>query len=466
MLRKGLWWKIPLVLTGTAIGAVALVAAVIACVLYVPSVRQRAVDKALVIARDQTGMDIDAGKLYLSPFHHSPLVLYRAYKGEADLPLQIEIDSLFVGHRGEDTLVYTQRLRLSASLQSSGRPSPFSDITSIPIAVEQLLLDTTTFHSNSLIAAVGIDVVLQHLEVSSPGLVIAEGQYPLHDLLLHDADIAIGLRDTPPDTTTHDNEPMQMAFDVPDGEMRNIRFRLQPLDMDIRAKALNTNVLADVGANRYDVQRIDIGGLTFSLGQLSIPADTIYGGALVDLQRNIIISDGLHVRSDQIGAQADLSATRMNLNSMQVDVTGDARYKGSQARLRASYDIDDEAYDATVHIDRVNMTPFLKDSTPVVLAGDIEASGRGINPKRPLQSRVSVRLDEAKYGPYNLSHTSVDLATDSVTSLSVAAPKLHAESHSPMPRVVSANTARCVDFSSTLNFHFPLSVFRLILCSV
>lgn len=433
MLRKGLWWKIPLALTGTAIGAVALVAAVIACVLYVPSVRQRAVDKALVIARNQTRMDIDAGKLYLSPFHHSPLVLYRAYKGEADLPLQIEIDSLFVGHRGEDTLVYTRRLRLSASLQSSGHPSPFSDITSIPIVVEQLLLDTTTFHSDSLIAAVGIDVVLQHLEVSSPGLVIAEGQYPLHGLLLHDADIAIGLRDTPPDTTTHDNEPMQMAFDVPDGEMRNIRFRLQPLGMDIRAKALNTKVLADVGANRYDVQRIDIGGLTFSLGQLSIPADTIYGGALVDLQRNIIISDGLHVRSDQICAQADLSATRMNLNSMQVDVTGDARYKGSQARLRASYDIDDEAYDATVHIDRVNMTPFLKDSTPVVLAGDIEAAGRGINPKRPLQSRVSVRLDEAKYGPYNLSHTSVNLATDSVTTLSVAAPKLHAEISSPMP---------------------------------
>lgn len=433
MLRKGLWWKIPLVLTGTALGAVALAAAVIACVLYVPSVRQRAVDKALVIARDQTGMDIDADKLYLSPFHHSPLVLYRAYKGEADLPLQIEIDSLFIGHRGADTLVYTRRLRLDATLQSSGRPSPFSDITSIPIVVEQLLLDTTTFHSDSLIAAVGIDVVLQHLEVSSPGLVIAEGQYPLHDLLLHDADIAIGLRDTPPDTATQDTEPMPMAFDVPDGEMRNIRFRLQPLDMDIRAKTLNTNVLADVGANRYDVQRIDIGGLTFSLGQLSIPADTIYGGALVDLKRNIIISDGLHVRSDQIGAQADLSATRMNLNSMQVDVTGDARYKGSQARLRASYDIDDEAYDATVHIDRVNMAPFLKDSTPVVLAGDIEASGRGINPKRPLQSRVSVRLDEAKYGPYNLSHTSVNLATDSVTSLSVAAPKLHAEIHSPMP---------------------------------
>lgn len=433
MLRKGLWWKIPLVLAGTALGAVALVAAVIACVLYVPSVRQRAVDKALVIARDQTGMDIDAGKLYLSPFHHSPLVLYRAYKGEADLPLQIEIDSLFVGHRGVDTLVYTRRLRLSAMLQSSGRPSPFSDFTSIPIAVEQLLLDTTTFHSDSLIAAVGIDVVLQHLEVSSPGLVIAEGQYPLHGLLLHDADIAIGLRDTPPDTTTHDNEPMLMAFDVPDGEMRNIRFRLQPLDMDIRAKALNTKVLADVGANRYDVQRIDIGGLTFSLGQLSIPADTVFGGALVDLQRNIIISDGLHVRSDQIGAQADLSATRMNLNSMQVDVTGDARYKGSQARLRASYDIDDEAYDATVHIDRVNMTPFLKDSTPVVLAGDIEAAGRGINPKRPLQTRVSVRLDEAKYGAYDLSHTSVNLATDSVTTLSVAAPKLHAEISSPMP---------------------------------
>ena len=48
----------------------------------------------VALANDKTDYDIDLGRLYLSPFYHSPKVLYRAYKGEDDLPLQVEIDSL------------------------------------------------------------------------------------------------------------------------------------------------------------------------------------------------------------------------------------------------------------------------------------------------------------------------------------------------------------------------------------
>ena len=404
----------------------------VASVICVPSLRQAALEKGVEVANGQTDWDIDLGRIYLSPFHHSPKLLYRAYKGQSDLPLRVEIDSLFVGHRGQDTLLYTRALRLKAILQTENLQSPIFNLQ-FPILVEQLYLDQTTFHSDSLIASIGIDAIVKRLEVSSPELLIAEGKYPLHGLRLNDAFVGIDLRDTPPDTTAQDTTPMRMAFDVPDGRIRNVRFRLMPMDLDVRAKRLDVNVLADVGGNRYDARRIDVSGFIFGMGLLRVPADTIYGNACVDLAKNYISSRGLYVRSDEMGAKAKLHTTEMDLNTMRVDVAADAEYQGSKAKLRAKYDIDDEIYDASVHIDRVNLAPFLQDSPPIVLAGDIEAQGRGIDPKRPMTSRVKIRLDEAKYDSYNLSHTTFEGSTDSVTSLALAMPGVKADVSSPMP---------------------------------
>ena len=402
-------WKIPLGVVGAASGLVLLLLVAVGCVLYVQPVRQAVIAKALPVVEQQTGLDIDVGDIYLSPFHHSPLVFYRAYKGKADLPLEIALDSVFVGHRGVDTLLYARSLRLRATAKTSGFSFQHSDPLALPIKVEQLRLEQATFHSDSLIAAVGIDAIVGLLDVHSPELIIAEGQYPLHGLKLYDSYVGIDLRETPPDTTANDTTPMKMAFDVPDGDIRNLHFALTPMDMHVRTKSLFANVLADVGANRYDARRLDIGALRFGLGNLDIPADTIYGNACVDLATNQIQSDGLHVRSSALGASADLQATEMNLGTMRVDVIGDAEYQGSQAHLRAMYDIDDEAYDAHVDIERVNLAPFLKDSTPIVLAGTIDAKGQGIDiQSRAMRSHVQVHLTDAIYGDINVSGLQLD----------------------------------------------------------
>ncbi len=423
--------KIFLALLGGVAGLVLLLLIVVASAIYVPALRNKILNKGVVVANEKTDFDIDLGGLYLSPFHHSPMVLYRAYKGEADLPLEVQIDSLFVGHRGQDTLAYVRALRLKATAKTS--KVRIQNFTQMPIEVEHLHLDQTTFHSDSLIASVGIDAIVGLLDVRSPELLIAEGKYPLHGLRLEDADVLIDLRKTSPDTTAKDTTPFRLAFNLPDGELRNIHYAMTPLNLDIRTRSLSTDALVDVGANRYEARRLNVGGFSFGLNQLRIPADTIYGAAFVDLKSNLITSDGLHVRSDEMGAKADLYATQMNLATMRVEATGDAEYQGSKASLRASYDIDDEVYDATVHIDRVNLSPFLKDSTRVVLAGDIEAQGRGINPKRPMRSHVKLRLDEAIYDKFNLSHTHFEGSTDSVTSLALSVPGLKADVSSPMP---------------------------------
>ena len=404
---KSLLWKIPASIVGGALGLGLLLVGTAVGILVTPPARQFVLDKAIKIAEDKTGMDIDVGGLYLSPFHHSPMVIYRAYKGEGDFPLRVEIDSLFVGHRGQDTLIYVHALRLAATAFTTGNDystNGFGQILDLPIKVEELHLEKTTFHSDSLIAAVGIDAIVNNLDVSSPEINIAQGQYPLHGLKLSDTYVGIDLRDTPPDTTAQDTTPMQMAFEVPDGELRNVHFALTPLDIHVDVGHLSTNVLADVGGNRYDARRLKMDHLLFSLGDLTIPVDTIHGNANVDLGRNLITSKGLYVRSSQMGARANLHNTKMNLETMRVEVEGDAEYQGNKASLRAMYDIDDAAYDAHVEVEQVNLSPFLKDSTHVVIAGTIDAEGKGIDPRsRAMRSEVKLHLTDAIYDNIKVS---------------------------------------------------------------
>ena len=388
---------------GGLLGLVLLLLIVVGCVLYVTPLRKAALQTALPIVQEKTELDIDLGDLYLSPFHHSPITLCRAYKGKEDLPLEVNIDSVFVGHRGQDTLLYARMLRLRALLKTSEFSFQNSDFLALPIEVDTLLLEQATFHSDTMIAAVGIDAIVGHLAVHSPELIIAEGKYPLHGLRLEDVDVLIDLRENPPDTTAKDTTPLLLAFDLPDAELRNIHYAMTPLNLDIRTRSLSTEALVDVGANIYDAQRLNVGGFTFALNALRIPADTIYGGARVNINNGLITSNGLHVRSDEMGAKADLYATKMNLETMEVDVTGEAEYQGSKAKLRAKYDIDDEAYDAHVDVERVDLTPFLKDSTRVVVAGTIDAKGRGLDPKTNAKANARIHLTDAIYNNINVS---------------------------------------------------------------
>lgn len=430
--KKKLWWKVPAVAIGVLLGLVMLLLVIAVSVIYIPSLRKMAFEKGISIAREKTGYDIDVGDIYLSPFHHSPLVLYRAWKGWEDLPVEVNIDSLFVGHRGQDTLIYAHRLRLQATLMTS---QGTDDLTAIPIIVDTLHLDKTTFHSDSLIATVGIDAIVGQLAVSSPGLSIAKGDYPLHGLRLHDTYVGIDLREAPADTTVTDTtavdtaepeEPTLMAFDVPDGEMRNIRFRLTPLGLDIAVASLNTNVLADVSGNIYDARRLNVGDLRLSIAAFLLPLDTVFGSACVDLNKQLITGGGLHTRSSEIGAQANLAVSNMNLETMRVDVAGDADYRGSKTKVKGYYNIEKEAYDLHVDLAQVDVQALLGDSTYASIRGAIDAKGRGIDPSKTMKSDIRLHLEDGIYDTYDFSGTDIHLTTDQATSVDVTSKGLAA----------------------------------------
>ena len=398
MSKKSLIWRILRVGLGVILGVVLLLLVTATVVLVTPAARTAVLNRCVKEVNERTELDVDLGRLYLSPFHHSPMMLYRAYKGQEDLPLRIEIDSLFVGHRGMDTLICVHELRLQGNLH-----------TDRTIVLDQLLLEQTTLHSDTLIASIGIDAMVKHLSTRSPGLNIAKGYFPLHGLRLADANLGIELRNTPPkedeeEDEEEDTSASPMAFDVPDAQLRNVRFVLNPMGLGIRVGSLDTHVLADVSGSCYDVRQIRIGDASLTLGSLFLPVDEIRGDARVDLESQLIQSMRLYARSHAFGAEADLTATTLNLETMKVDVSGNADYQGNKAKLKGFYDIDDEAYDMLVNLEQVNPTPFLKDSTHVVLAGQIHAQGKGINPHSPaMKCSLDMNLTDGIYEQINVS---------------------------------------------------------------
>ncbi|MBP5538413.1 MAG: BamA/TamA family outer membrane protein [Bacteroidales bacterium] len=445
MSRKSLIWKIPCIALCVVLGGVLLLLGAVTAVLVTPSARTAVLQRAVAEVNARTDWDVDLERLYLSPFHQSPRQLYSAFKGEGELPLHIEIDSLYLGHRGRDTLLYVHTLRLrgrlekaasraegateeSLAVRTDGRPAGVNadkstedaNLLSRTIVVDQLLLDGATFHSDTLIPAVGVNVILKHLQAASPGLIITKGQYPLHGLNLADAYVEIVLRDAPEDAQPgkQDETPPPLSFDIPDGELSQIHFVLNPLGLNICVDSLSTNVLVDVGGNRYDARRLDVQNLSLDLGTLHLPFDAINGSASVDLNTNLIQSSGLFVRSDVFGAKADLSASVLDLSTMRVNVTGNADFRGSKAQLRGYYDIDEEAYDVSLNVERVDISSFLAERHHVIVAGKILAQGSGIDPhSSAMKSRLAVRLDEGIYDQINVSGLTLDaeLANNTVS---------------------------------------------------
>ena len=406
--KKSLIWKVPCIVLGAILGIVLFLLLTVTVILVTPGARTAVLQRCVKEVNERTDLDVDLGRLYLSPFHHSPMILYRAYKGKEDLPVRIEIDSLYIGHRGKDTLIYVHALRLQGNVRKPVAGVPSEDLTARTIVVDRLLMEQTTVHSDTLIDAVGIDVIAGYLDVKSPGLDITKGQYPLHNLKLTDAYVGIELRDTE-EEEEEDTTSTPMAFDVVDGELRNVRFVLNPMGLDLRARTLNTDVLADVGGNIYDAHRLNIGNSSLTLESLYLPFDTIYGDAKVDLNTDLINSNRLYVRSDAYGAKADLESTTMDMETMRVDVSGKADYQGNKANLKGFYDIDDEMYDMLVNVEKVNLYPFLKDSTYAELAGEIHAKGKGLDPHSSvMKCKVAMNLTSCIYDQINASGLILD----------------------------------------------------------
>ena len=411
MRKKSLIWKIPGITLAVVLGIALLLLIAMTVVLTSPRLRTTLLQKGVEIANERTDLDIDLQRLYLSPFYHSPKSLYRAYKGKEDLSVHVEIDSLFIGHRGQDTLLYVHTLRLKGSMKGD----PDVDLLSRTIVVDSLLLESATVHSDTLISTIGIDALVGHLQVKSPGLNVGRGQFPLHGLRLSDTFVGLDLRNNTPEEKAQEDTVAPMSFELPDGEIRHFRLVLNPMGLDFAVGSLSTDAVADVSGNRYEARSLMITDAALAIGSLTLPFEEIRGNAAVDLGTGLIRSGRLFARSDTFGAKADVT-TMLNLETLQTDVTGEADFRGSKARLKGFYDIDDERYDMQVDVEKVDVSPFLGDAHRVEVAGAIHAVGRGIDIHSPaIRSKVNVHLADCIYDDINVSGLELDASLSGKT---------------------------------------------------
>ncbi|MBO7082576.1 MAG: BamA/TamA family outer membrane protein [Bacteroidales bacterium] len=97
------------------------------------------------------------------------------------------------------------------------------------------------------------------------------------------------------------------------------------------------------------------------------------------------------------------------METMRVDLEGNADYRGSKAILRGFYDIDDEVYDMRVNVEQVDISPFLKDRHHVEIAGKIHAQGKGIDLDSPaFKCIVAMNLTDCIYDDINVSGLMLD----------------------------------------------------------
>ena len=130
MSKKKLIWKIPAAVAGALLGIVLILLIALTVIISTSKARVAVLQRCVTEINKRTSLDVDLGRLYFSPFHHSVKSLYYAYRGRGDLPLDMDIDNLFIGHRGQDTLLFVDALRLRGYMQ--GDPDadlmPLTDI--------------------------------------------------------------------------------------------------------------------------------------------------------------------------------------------------------------------------------------------------------------------------------------------------------------------------------------------------
>ena len=102
-------------------------------------------------------------------------------------------------------------------------------------------------------------------------------------------------------------------------------------------------------------------------------------------------------------------ATKLDLETMRVDLSGNADYRGNKANLCGFYDIDDEVYDMLVNVEQVDASPFLDENHHVELAGEIHAQGKGIDYRSPaMKCKVAMNLTNCIYDQINVSGLILD----------------------------------------------------------
>lgn len=211
--------------------------------LYLPPVQHWAVERVTQVASAATGMNIHIGRIRLA------------------FPLDLAIREVVVADEMyTDTLASIGELRTRVALWPLLRGQ---------VEVEGISLSRIQAQTGTLIPAVGIDGQIAELRLSKGNIDLANQQVEVGALLMHEAKVAISLRqeeETPPDSTS---PPAPWKIRLKRGELADVNLQLQmPADTQALSASwtqLHTReAVIDLHTQAYSVNHLTLADGAFS----------------------------------------------------------------------------------------------------------------------------------------------------------------------------------------------------------
>lgn len=365
-----------LIVIGCIAGLPVILAVGLLVALTIPSVQQKVAQKAADILSDKIGIEASVG-------HFS-----------VKAPFDILLEDVFAADGQGDTLAYVGcldvRLRMDALPDS--------------IAVRHLEIDNIVAHTDSLIPLLRIDGCVGRLSAGVEPFGFDRLTLPITNAILEDADITLGFEDGNDEDHT-DSTTLALAIDFQNASLNNVKFCMEPINLRLDVDKAETSVLIDLGNSCYTVRNIDASHVDFGIEDFSVYVEELDGDAIVDLEKYLITSDRLHAAVPEYYAEAVVRNTSFDLNKLHVKTVGNGRFKDATFSLKADYDINDEAFNADINLDRTDIAEILKlQGNELIVAGNISATGKGINPSdKDMSAHVLVGLDSCRFNGIDIS---------------------------------------------------------------
>ena len=382
--KKGKVLKATLIALACVTGVPIILVVCVLATLSVPSIQQKAAQKAAEILSERTGIEASVGHFSIRS------------------PFDVLLKDVFVGDDKGDTLAYVgcldARLRLDALPDS--------------IAVRTLKIENLVAHTGELIPSVGIDGNIGYLTAGLRPSSLQEGRFRLKDILIRDSDISIELNPVVDETAEDAPSKPQganLALDLEEVTLENVRFRLEPTSLSLDMGRVEASAMVDVGKSCYSVRNIDIAETGFVIGGLTIPIGRFSADAVVDIGNSSITSKTLSASLPEFQADLTLRDTRFDLADMRVVANAEGSLAGARFKLDADYDTDEEKFMADLSLERTDLARILNVSgSEFVVAGHIQASGTGINPSdRKMRADLTAELDSCRFNGLDISGASL-----------------------------------------------------------
>ena len=360
----------------------------LALLLCLPPVQQKAVNIATDCLSKATGMDISIGHVGLA------------------FPIDISLRDILVAEpESGDTLVSADKLLLSVNFQS---------LKQKVIGIDAFSLHGVKADTRDMIPGIAINGSLGKLYVESDSTIFHDGSIAtlINDVLLKDADICIFLSDSIAEDSPDDSSgPIpDWKIDVVNVCLENVTVGLHPEDIRAYVGSLNTHAMLSLADGLYDVlelsvtdSRVDAGGDSFSINNLDAVATIDTSSVTVPM---LILDASDSVMG--ISVLTDLSA-RLDLNSMLISCRGNVRTGDASLDIDGTYAIPTETYSASLDIRGLYLNRLIPMDDVCYMDGSVTADGQGLDFfSANTSAKADLKVDSLLFGPVSLSNTRVN----------------------------------------------------------